>query len=71
MLLVEYLEYYIGVKTPRKKVIHRTHYKSATGAYMRRANHSSAAAEKGYYKALLIQHNMLDLTRIGERMKIG
>ena len=50
MFLVEYLEYYIGVKTPRKKVIHRTHYKSATGAYMRRANRSSVAAEKDYYK---------------------
>lgn len=37
---------------------------------MRRANHSSVAAEKDYYKSLLIQHNMLDLTRIGKRMKI-
>ena len=50
MFLVEYLEYYIGVKTPRKKVIHQTHYKSATVAYLRRANHSSVALKKGYYK---------------------
>ena len=34
MFIVEYLEHYIGVKTPRKKVIHQTYYKSATGAYM-------------------------------------
>lgn len=38
---------------------------------MRRASHSSVAAEKDYYKSPLIQHNMLDLTRIGERVKIG
>ena len=71
MLLVEYLEYQIDVKTPRKKVIHQTHYKSATGAYMRRANHSSVAADKDYYKSLLIQYNMLDLNRMGKRIKIG